>query len=316
MTTSRKVVAVDLAGISDQDVPIYDAASETFIPGPMTGGGGGGVDVEDETTPLGTFTTLNFTGAGVTATDAGGGVADITISGGGGGGSPGGSTDEIQTNDGAGGFAGATNVKAGSGFISIGTAPATTGAIRLTNNTYITSEGFAVDSKLIGWDNAGYQHVGDPTYGDIIVDVKTSGGFAILENNASYRFRVDQTNVASALPIIGHNSPYSAHGRGADISISGGSPVTLVAADYKYQLLRFTGSIIGVCTINFPAPASDAEGYAKFCCNKTSNVLLFTIGSGATAGLGTASDGGNDEAAWFWFDSTGVYLMTPVVVAW
>jgi hypothetical protein len=39
---------------------------------------------------------------------------------GGGGGSPGGSSGEIQTNDGAGGFAGATNVKAGSGFVSVG----------------------------------------------------------------------------------------------------------------------------------------------------------------------------------------------------
>lgn len=47
------------------------------------GGGGGGVIVEDEGTPvLSPATTLNFVGAGVTATDAGSGVARITIPGG------------------------------------------------------------------------------------------------------------------------------------------------------------------------------------------------------------------------------------------
>lgn len=36
---------------------------------------------EDEGSPLGTFTTFNFVGAGVTATNAGGGVVDVTITG-------------------------------------------------------------------------------------------------------------------------------------------------------------------------------------------------------------------------------------------
>lgn len=44
-----------------------------------------GVDVEDESVSVGRATTLNFTGAGVTVTDAGSGVVDITIPGGGGG---------------------------------------------------------------------------------------------------------------------------------------------------------------------------------------------------------------------------------------
>lgn len=39
-----------------------------------------GVDVENEGVNLGTFTTLNFVGDGVIATNAGGGVATITIS--------------------------------------------------------------------------------------------------------------------------------------------------------------------------------------------------------------------------------------------
>lgn len=41
------------------------------------------LDVEDEGTPIGSFTTFNFTGSGVVASDGGGGVADITITSGG-----------------------------------------------------------------------------------------------------------------------------------------------------------------------------------------------------------------------------------------
>jgi hypothetical protein len=49
------------------------------------GGGGSTIIVEDEGIALGAFTTLNFVGAGVSAVDAGGGVANIVIPGGGGG---------------------------------------------------------------------------------------------------------------------------------------------------------------------------------------------------------------------------------------
>lgn len=55
-------------------------------PGPAGPPGTNTVDVEDEGVGLGSFTTLDFVGAGVTASDAGGGTALITIPGGGGSG--------------------------------------------------------------------------------------------------------------------------------------------------------------------------------------------------------------------------------------
>jgi hypothetical protein len=55
-----------------------------------------------------------------------------TISSGGG---SAGAVNTIQTSDGAGGFTAATNVLAGSGFISVGTTPATTGALRFPNSS-------------------------------------------------------------------------------------------------------------------------------------------------------------------------------------
>lgn len=65
------------------DVEIWDGTAWQ----PVGGGGGGSIDVEDEgVVETAAATVLNFTGAGVTVTDAGGGVADIDIPGGGGGG--------------------------------------------------------------------------------------------------------------------------------------------------------------------------------------------------------------------------------------
>lgn len=52
-----------------------------------SGAGGGGIDIEDEGVPVATATTLNFTGSGVTASDMGGGLVEVAITGGGGGGS-------------------------------------------------------------------------------------------------------------------------------------------------------------------------------------------------------------------------------------
>ncbi len=54
------------------------ATAWTLIAG---GGGGGTVDVGDDTGPLGAFDTVNFLGEGVTAADAGGGAVDVVIPG-------------------------------------------------------------------------------------------------------------------------------------------------------------------------------------------------------------------------------------------
>lgn len=62
---------------------ITDLVPQPFIPAVGGGGGGNAIIVEDEGGPLpGTpHTVLNFVGAGVTASDAGGGVAQISIPG-------------------------------------------------------------------------------------------------------------------------------------------------------------------------------------------------------------------------------------------
>lgn len=60
---------------------------------------GGAIDIEEEGTPVATsINTINFTGSGVSVTDAGGGVVDVDISGGGGGSGTAG-TGTVRIND-------------------------------------------------------------------------------------------------------------------------------------------------------------------------------------------------------------------------
>lgn len=131
-------------------------AATTYMSGqgiaiPANGGGSGGVDVEDEGIALGNFTTLNFVGGGVTATDAGGGVADVTVPA---------VTSVAMVGDVTGNSAANTVERAaGSGGLfsvtgtamAIGATPATTGTIRLPNNNDIVARNAAntADAQLL-----------------------------------------------------------------------------------------------------------------------------------------------------------------------
>ena len=85
----RTASAIDAIQIRSGTVGTIDSGT-IYVFGKTCGGGGGGggdVAVEDDGTAiLAAASILNFTGAGVAVTDAGGGQADINIPGGGGGG--------------------------------------------------------------------------------------------------------------------------------------------------------------------------------------------------------------------------------------
>lgn len=76
---------VDISGAADGDILMFDSGDNTFKP-VAPSGGTVGVEEEGSTVTGGPFSTLNFVGAGVTASDLGGGVAEVNIPGGGGGG--------------------------------------------------------------------------------------------------------------------------------------------------------------------------------------------------------------------------------------
>lgn len=91
-TGSDLVSSIAVAAGDEIDIEVTKAADVGTSPSDIVvsmrleaaAGGSSGIEVEDEGVSLGggPFSTLNFTGAGVTATDAGGGVADVTIPGG------------------------------------------------------------------------------------------------------------------------------------------------------------------------------------------------------------------------------------------
>jgi hypothetical protein len=73
--------------IADEWFIFAGKPTDPMNPDPVTSpfSGSTSIVIQDEGGALGSFHTINYIGAGVTATDAGSGVADVTIGGGGGG---------------------------------------------------------------------------------------------------------------------------------------------------------------------------------------------------------------------------------------
>lgn len=72
-----------LTGLTDPNANkfiMWDDSAGTFVFADA-GGGGGAVSIEDDGTPVAMATTIDFTGAGVTATDAGSGAVTVNIPG-------------------------------------------------------------------------------------------------------------------------------------------------------------------------------------------------------------------------------------------
>jgi hypothetical protein len=273
---------------------------------------------------------INIIGSVTVADNPGADRTDITISGGGGGGSPGGSADEIQVNDGAGGFAGATNVKAGSGYVSVGATPATTGGVRLANQTYIKGRdvGNSVDFNLVGVDNSD-----TPIFGDASTNPKLYGAGPVVEGTTSV---VINAPTISAYPQSGQWYVFNTNGSGyliyADaVAIQIGRPVisdgtaargsidgraahdfttdadeTLTGVEYRCSYVAITDSGTVLTTtrvLNFPTPADDLNSYRRYVGNYTGQTITLDCTSGAGSTVNISSG------------AFGVYWFTPVGVA-
>jgi hypothetical protein len=81
------------------------------------------------------------------------GVWDSTNVSPGGGAASEGAATAVNVSDGSGGWNEATSVKAGAGYIALGANPAEDGAVRLSSNTFVTSEGDGAEYELIGLVN-------------------------------------------------------------------------------------------------------------------------------------------------------------------
>lgn len=184
---------------------------------------GGGIDVEDEGVSEATgVTTLNFTGAGVVASDAGGGVVDVTIAGGGSG---------IDVEDeGVSEATGATTLN----FVGAGVTAADVGG----GVVDVTISGSAFSGALV--HKAADQTTADySAFPAVSWDSETNG-----YDTDSYH---DNSTNPSRLSV-----PAAGKYRvGGQVCVTGG---TLTASDYvRLSITRFNSSNVAQSTIGLPS---------------------------------------------------------------
>lgn len=190
-----------------------------------------------------------------------------------------GSINELQINSGSSTLAAATNVVAGTNFIGIGTTPATTGALRIANNSAITwrNQSNVSNKVVLNMDSGDVLRLGDNTTAMV---EQYSGTWGVY-GGSLYEILVTQsTSVSFGLPRHGNSTPYASEGQ-VTIALSGN--VTLTPAQYSKAILKFTGPHAATDTITLPHPASEDASYKKFFKNTSTNTdLVFTTGTGGT----------------------------------
>ncbi len=208
------------------------------------------------------------------------GATDIAWAAAAGGAASTGGAGQIDVSDGAGAWSSATNVLAGSGFISFTSGTlSTVGALRFATGARVLlgarDSGNAHDLSMIEMDasdglylgtDAGFtttkQAVGVNIYANFSVDIGIGNGTYLNIYNG---------NVESYKPITGSSggsSPYGIHG--LTVKNMSGSTATLSAAEYCNQIVKVTGT--GTNIIKFPA-ATDATAYTKYVWNGGSGTL-------------------------------------------
>lgn len=221
----------------------------------------------------------------------------------GGGATPGGSNTQVQFNDSSafGGDAGLTYNKTtdvlsvtggvvvgASGFVSIGTNPATTGAVALANNTgiYNRNSTNSLNFCLARLTSANRSIFGDDVSGFGYWDISQVASDAILKvwNGSSYanQLRSDGSLLYAGVPILGDSQPFGCHGR--TVKAMADSNQTLSASDYSRNRIKFTGALtVGAKTMTFPHPSSEDRSYTMQIHHAgTGQNIVISTGTGAT----------------------------------
>ena len=229
------------------------------------------IEVTDEGTDIGgPFTTLNFTGSGVIASNAGGGIVDIFVasSGSGGGGTPGGSDGQIQYNNG-GSFGGAismsyddVNNRVGIGTSFPGHTLTVVGAISITgSNLNSTSLRFqdttGASRNAMFVSSSNWLTVGNTNYEgvDLIKSARISGSLFDVNNSSG-----------SANQVLTSTANGIAWATGGGGSVSGS----------QYAIPYFSSSTVLGDTSNYYEPTL---GYTVF--NGTTPRSVVDIENGA-----------------------------------
>jgi hypothetical protein len=216
-----------------------------------------------------------------------------------------GSAGEVQINGGA-----ATNVKAGSGFVSVGASPSSTGTIRLAAGSSITAHDSGAgyygliygvgDSVYVGTDNVfAHQATG--------LNLYASTNVAIGLGAATY-FYVNGSALEAWKPITGSSlgsSPYAVHGTGTQAMADANQ--TPAASVYCYRTIKTTGAITANRTLTIPNGGATDPGSREF---TVRNTCTGAFGIVVSTGAGTTVTVANGKIAILGVDSGGVYRVT------
>jgi hypothetical protein len=158
-----------------------------------------------------------------------------------------GASGTVQTANGSGEFTGATNVLAGSGFLSIGANPSTIGGLRLANNTLITgrNQPNTADLQMMYVDVGDNLRFWSPTggaYGNVIFDTPNVTSF-IFQDASVYRLILKNASINASQKLGGDGTFQGVPFRfmGTSIAMTT-STVTASAAQYECVYLRLTGT--------------------------------------------------------------------------
>lgn len=221
--------------------------------GSVSGGGGGGVTVEDEGTTVagGPHTTFNFTGAGVVATNSGGGEVQVAIAGGGSG-----ITLEDEGTTVTGGphttlnftGAGVTVADAGSGEATVtipgASLPSFRGAMAVkTANQSITGSGAIVSWDAEDYDTDNIWTSGNPTR------LTVPSGVTRVRLVACLRQGTNNQNVTGNFRKNGSDA-FEGNGFGYNYNTTGGvmiaSPVLVVTSGDYFEAFFFPPTTMNI----------------------------------------------------------------------
>lgn len=204
----------------------------------------------------------------------------------------------------------ASNVLAGSGYLSLGAAPATTGAMRLANLTevYFRDNANTSDVVAFSFDTSNELNVGInaafTTTSQPITTNLFAGGAVCLGIGTATHFYIQSGVIQSRYPLVGWaagSSPYGVHGMA--VKAMAGSTSTLTAAEYSYYTCKVTGT--GTNVIKYPA-VTDATAYTKYVWNAGSGTLAVQD-TNSVAAAATLAAG---QGAVFQFSNAAVKQLT------
>ena len=211
----------------------------------------------------------------------------------------------------------ATDVLAGSGFVSIGTgtAPAI-GRVRVpyaASDTIIgIKDSAAVDRSLISRLSANQYAIGEQT---AFMDLNVNGGTIKLLGTTGVQIAspgladyslviLTAGQIDVGKPMVGYaaqSSPFSVHGK---TTVATAPPFTLAAADYAKDAIMLSSNTSG--TVTFPS-ATDATAYYKTVIVSGTTGKTLSNGGASTPVAVTGTTGR------YLFDSAGVHLTGTAV---